>query len=191
MNKQITAIELPIKIDSKIISMKINSQVKAIIQEHSRYRKSFQIIHEKIKLILCAIPDDKNKYQKQYIQKQQSIVYFSLSFFPQLFTPIINNDIVDEAWQFLHPWIIDQFLLKLASFKNVHFLSIIEDKFGWLNKFYSFILKEVKEGVLDQENYAIIPDQNGEFHPKKDLFNDNIPEIFKSPEFESFGISFK
>jgi hypothetical protein len=61
----------------------------------------------------------------------------------------------------------------------------------WLNKFYSFITDKITEGMLDQEKHAIIPDQNGDFHPKKNLFIDEIPKIFKSEDFERFGISFK
>jgi hypothetical protein len=191
MNKQITVIELPLQIDSRIIAMKIDSQVQEIIRAYFQYQNSFEIISKKAWPILQVTPKQESKYRKEFIQKQKSVSFFVLSFFPHLDISTVNNDIEEEAWQTLHKWIIEQLLMKLASFKEVNLLNVSDDKFQWLNKFYSFILKEVTEGTLDQNKYSIIPDQNGNFHPKKDLFKDEIPELFKSKEFESFGISFK
>jgi hypothetical protein len=49
-------------------------------------------------------------------------------------------------------------------------------------------LKE--EQFIDPKD-VIVPDKNGKFHPKSELYHDNIPDVFKTPIFESFGIPIK
>ena len=189
LNINITAITLPIKIDKKWIAEKINQQAAIIIEDTSL---SVSETIEKLLPLLNTIPTNETNCNTEFIKKQNQIHNFAKTLYSDLkIIENTNNDIPEKAFQPLNNWLIKQFMVDVSEYKSIDYLpEIIENKFDWVNKFIAFVSKEIKEGELDE--YAIIPNQNGEFCFKKDLsVDDNIPEILKTSEAESFGLILK
>lgn len=189
LNKNITAITLPIKIDKNWIAEKINEQAEAIIQDNNL--TVGQTI-EKLLPLLNTIPNNESNYKTEFIKKQFKIHNFAKTLYPELLIfENENNDIPEKAFQALHNWLVIQLMIDVSEYKCIDSLpENIKNKAEWINKFLAFVSKEIKEGELDE--FAIIPNQNGLFCLKKDLsFDDNIPGILKTPVAESFGLILK
>lgn len=189
LNTNITAITLPIKIDKKSIAEKINDRAETIIDNKSL---SVSETIEKMLPLLNTIPTNETNYNTEFIKKQKQIHNFAKSLYPDLkVIENTNNDIPEKAFQGLHNWLIEQFMVDVSEYKNIDSLpDSIANKFDWVNNFIAFVSKEIKEGELDE--YAIIPNQNSEFCFKKDLsLDDNIPEILKTEQAENFGLILK
>lgn len=189
LNKNITAIRLPIKIDIKGISVKIDEQADIIIKD-----KDLTIVEkvEKLLPLINIIPTDTDKYSKGFIEKQKTINGFVQSVFGNLqIEEQNNNDILEKGWSSTNIWLIAQLLDSVAEYKSINSLpERISDKIQWLNNFIEFVSKEIKEGKLDE--VAIIPNQDGDFCFKTDLsVDDNIPETFKSEQAVNFGLILK
>ena len=189
LNINITAITLPIKIDKKSIAEKINDQTEIIISD-----SELSVVEtiENLLPLLNTIPTNENEYNVEFIQKQKQIHHFTKTLYSQLeIIENTNNDIPEKAFQALHKWLITQLINTVSNYKNIASLpDTIENKIDWLNSFISFVSKEIKEGELDE--YAIIPNQKGNFCYKKDLSKDiNIPEELKTERAEIFGIKLR
>lgn len=189
LNNNITAITLPIKIDKKSIAAKINDQTEIIINDKNL---SVREIIEKLLPLLNTIPTNESVYNAEFIQKQQQLHNFTKILYSDLqITENTNNDIPEKAFQILHKWLITQLISTVSNYENIESLpDIIENKIEWLNSFISVVSKEIKEGEFDE--YAIIPNQKGNFCYKKDLSKDiNIPEELKTERAEKFGLKLK
>lgn len=189
LNNNISSISLPVKIDSKRIADKINEQVDSILKNKNL---SVEKTIEGLFPLLNTIPIDESKYETAFIYKQKQINSFAKTLYADLqINEIINNDIPETAYQSLHKWLIKQLMATVSELQNAESLpKSIEDKYKWTNNFIAFVAKEIKEGELDE--YAIIPNQKGDFCYKKDLSKDiNIPEELKSERAEKFGIKLK
>ncbi len=90
-----------------------------------------------------------------------------------------------ETWGTQLKYDKDDFLKDLSAFKSVSTLSskiskTREEIFVWLNKVYKFL---VEQNMLNEfDNYAIIPNQRGDFKLLKELYSDHssrIPSIVK------------
>lgn len=189
LNNNITAITLPIKIDKKSIAEEINEQTENIINE-----KNLSVSEkiEKLLPLLNTIPTIESTYNAEFILKQKQVHSFTKTLFSDFqIIENANNDIPEKAFQTLHKWLITQLMVVVSDYKIINSLpESIPDKIKWINSFIAFVSKEIKEGELDE--YAIIPNQNGKFCFKKDLsLDDNIPEILKTAEAESFGLILK
>jgi hypothetical protein len=187
LHPRITVISLEEKIDSDQVASNINNQISIILQNEKKDLSNVPHILQKIKEILQITPDNKSKYSEDFIKKQQNIFIFAKNLFQFHHSPNVNNDIPYLAWESLHKWIIDKFILKVASAKSINSLEVVGDKFTFLNNFYEFVLKEVEDNKFQKHEYAIFPDQNEDFHLKSELSKDEVPNIFKSPDFESYG----
>lgn len=91
-----------------------------------------------------------------------------------------------ETWGTNLKYEKDDFLKDLSDVQNLNALASKIDKtreetIEWLNKVYKFI---VDQNMLNEfDNYAIIPNQNGEFKYLKDLYSDytsRIPNVLKT-----------
>lgn len=189
LSNNITAINLPIKVDAKGIAEKIDEQAGVIIKDKNlTIEKAIEKLQPLIKISLT----NTEKYSTDFIEKQKNINCFVRSVFENLLIEgQINNDIPEKAWDLTHKWLISQLIDSVAEYKNINSISEhITDKIQWINDFIAFVSKEIKEGKLDE--VAIIPNQDGDFCFKKDLsIDDNIPEILKTEQAESFGILLK
>lgn len=189
LNNNISAICLPLKIDSKSIAEKVNERADSIVKDKGLS------VEETIKgllPLLNTIPTDESRYSIEFISKQKQIHNFAKVLYVDLqINENINNDIPEKAWQALHKWLITQLMVTVSEYENIKSLpATIENKVEWINSFIAFVSKEIKEGELDEN--AIIPNQNGEFCFKKDLsLDDNIPEILKTEQAEKFGLILK
>jgi len=189
LSKNITVINLPIKIDTKGIAGKIDEQADIIIKD-----KDLTVAEkvEKLLPLINILPADTDKYSAGFIEKQKGINGFVQSVFENLqIEEQNNNDILEKAWNSTHNWLISVLLDSISEYKNINSLpERISNKIQWLNNFIEFVSKEIKEGKLDE--VAIIPNQDGDFCFKTDLsIDDNIPEILKTEQAESFGILLK
>lgn len=189
LNPNITAINLVVKIDVKNIAEKIDEQADVIIKDKNL---TIEETIEKLQPLIKISLTNAEKYSTDFIEKQKNINGFVKSVFENL--PLegqINNDIPEKAWNSTHKWLISQLIDSVAEYENINSLpEHISDKIQWLNDFIAFVSKEIKEGKLDE--VAIIPNQDGDFCFKKDLsIDDNIPEILKTEQAESFGILLK
>lgn len=189
LHQNITAIILPLKIDSKVIAEKIDEQADLIIKD-----EDLTVVQtvEKLLPLINICPTDAGKYGSEFIVRQKNINRFFQSIFPNLeVSEQHNNDIIEKAWNSTHKWLISKLIDSVAEYENINSLpEHISDKIQWLNDFIAFVSKEIKEGKLDE--VAIIPNQNGEFCFKKDLsLDDNIPEILKTEQAEKFGLILK
>lgn len=189
LNNNITAINLPLKIDSKSIADKINERADDIVKDKNLS------IEETIKgllPLLNTIPTDASKYDIEFICKQKQIHNFTKMLYGNLnIHEITNNDISEKAYQALQKWMIVQLMETVSKYQKVELLpETIDDKIEWINSFISFVSKEVKVDELDK--CAIIPNQKGDFCNKGNLSKDiNIPEELKSERAEKFGIKLK
>ena len=189
LSNNITAINLPIKVDAKGIAEKINEQADFIIKDKDL---SIEETIEKLLPLINISLTDSEKFSTDFIEKQNNINGFVSSVFENLqITEQQNNDIPERAWNSTHKWLISQLIDSVSEFKNIDSLpEHINNKILWLNSFISFVSEEIKEGKLDE--VAIIPNQNSEFCFKKDLsLDDNIPEILKTEQAENFGLILK
>jgi len=185
LNNNITAISLPIKIDSKTIAEKIDEQVEKIIKDKNN--SDVQIIF-KLRPIINIV-SDANNYEIDFLEKQLKIHQFSNQLFSNHeIKEVNNNDIPSRAWQSFHKWFIITAIKEIAGYKKLNSIpSRIENRVEWLNDFIAFVAKEEKTAQLDL--YAIIPNQNGDFCLKKNLYRDaDIPNQLKSEIAEGFGI---
>ncbi|PTN09302.1 uncharacterized protein DUF3883 [Mangrovibacterium marinum] len=189
LDTNINSISLPVKIDANRIAAIIDDQAKKIIGEKE------VSIGEKIKRLkplINTIPADTSLFSDEFIQKQKLIYKFTEDLFAEIsFNETSNNEILEQAWRSAHKWLITQLMKAVSDLKNLDSLpASIENKVAWINNFIAFVIKEIKEGELDE--YAIIPNQNGAFCKKSALKRDNnIPEAFKSEEAEGFNIQLK
>ncbi len=187
LSKNITAINLPLKIDTKSIADKINEQAEYIIKDKNLS------VEETIKgllPLLNTVPVDESKYNKDFIDKQKQVHSFTKTLYANLqIDENINNDIPEKAYQTLHKWLTKQLMERVSEYENIESLpETIENKVEWINSFIAFVSKEVKADELDE--CAIVPNQKGTFCYKANLSKDiGIPEELKSERAEKFGIN--
>lgn len=189
LNTNITAINLPLKIDAKSIADKINDQADKIIKDKDL---SVEDTIGALLPLINTIPTDESKYDKEFIYKQKQINSFTRTLYTDLaIKENVNNEISEKAFQSLHKWLIKQLMATVSEYDNTESLpESIENRVEWINNFIAFVSKEIKEGELDE--CAIIPNQKGVFCLKKNLSKDiNIPEELKSERAEKFGIKLK
>ena len=132
------------------------------------------------------------EYSKEFINRQEQINTISKVIFRDVdIQSNINNDIPELAWQKLHSWLIEKLIQTISGLGNLDSLpESIENKTLWINSFIAFVSKEIKEGKLDE--YAIIPNQKGNFCYKQYLSKDiGIPEELKSIRAAKFGVQLK
>lgn len=116
---------------------------------------------------------------KNIPQKRLSIFEFSQKVYPDDFSEkrsITNYD--DNIWEESDKKSIFYIVSKIADYTNVeaaclglgfekqHFFKV------WLNEFISFLVKEKFDNNLSREKNPILPNQNGSFYVKDDLFLD-------------------
>lgn len=112
-------------------------------------------------------------------QKRLSIFEFSQKVYPNNFLEkrvIVNYD--DKIWEESDKKSIFYIASKIADYKNIEaaYQNIGFDSKQafviWLNEFISFLVKESFANNLSREKYPILPNQNGIFCVKDDLFLD-------------------
>lgn len=90
-----------------------------------------------------------------------------------------------EAWGTKLKYEKDDFLEDLSALQNIQSLAskiskTREETIVWLNKVYKFLVEQ--NMLIEFDNYAIIPNQRGEFKLLKELYSDHtsrIPSILK------------
>jgi hypothetical protein len=121
--------------------------------------------------------------------KERQLIY---DFSKEILQDRIGEKIVisswsDKIWEKADSIIIRNVISEIAGFKNVETLKTVinfnstDSCINWLNGFVEFISKEYNS-LLDDERYAILPNQNGDFCTKDTLYldDDSADEEIKS-----------
>jgi hypothetical protein len=76
------------------------------------------------------------------------------------------------VWEECDKWFIRNLIYDISQYQNISRLTtyLNSDSLTWLHKFINFVSKQRFETHLN--DYAILPNQNGDFRKKKDLFVD-------------------
>jgi hypothetical protein len=102
---------------------------------------------------------------------------------------ILDEDL-PAAWEKPISICIDRSIAKLVQIGSIQaFQQYYHDPILWLNQFYKFM--EKRPDIQAFEDAAIIPDQHGKFKKRKDLFADEIPDVFKTAAFEAQGLELR
>jgi hypothetical protein len=131
--------------------------------------------------------------------KRQSVYNYSQTVYPDDFIVkrnILNYD--EKIWEESDKKSMSYITTKISDFKTVENaaigLSFIDSIsfLKWLNEFVSFLVKEDFEVFLNKKSHPILPNQNGNFCIKDDLFLDsgNIGKVLKDISLE-FGYDFR
>ncbi|BAY67122.1 hypothetical protein NIES22_72850 (plasmid) [Calothrix brevissima NIES-22] len=125
-----------------------------------------------LELIAC-FPNDSHKEGHNFWK-------VSKEFYPATPSPKILKNWESTIWEECHKWFINKIFKDIEENKKVTKLTeyLKQDALKWLRKFVNFIIDNKIENYFN--NYAILPNQRGDFKHKKELFlDDNIDETLK------------
>lgn len=188
VSKGIDAINLTLKKGIKELSTEINDKIKDSSNAEEEWEKG-------ILNLIAVIPTKGENISDDFINKRKSIWKYSKDIFrekqPEKFEA---ENLVSSIWEKCDELIFLKIIEKISSQKNLRGLSELNNKLDifWLNEFIGFAIDEIKSDILNEENYKILPNQNGEFIIKSELSkDDNIPELLKKDVIVDLGINLK
>lgn len=183
LHGDITSVSLESKYNSQSYSADINKLAKAIIDEVGVTDKVTSLLP-----LLSTIPDDKTRYQEDFITRRNSFYQICVSLFEiEDNTLNVDNNLLEGAWKDLDGWFISHVLETLNGLAKLTGLpSGLDAK--WLNG----ALKSLGAQPSQLNTYAVLPNQNGDFCLQKDLFEDDgIPSGLKNDLFDDIDLSYK
>lgn len=153
---------------------------------------SMQDVFVKIKSGILQSPEQKENVYSQLIllytkeneisnlrKKQIEFLQFAKVIFAEKYTvdykvSIISEDLLEESIKYLCGKTVDE----ISQYKNLRALDLIvsaseESVEKWIARFIDFIRKAGYSFLLDRKENTILPNQNGEFRAKEELFADN------------------
>ena len=189
INKEITSVKTTIHKGYKEFSYEINNQIK------QKAKANDDTLMNSIFVLLSVIPLENIDISENFIEKRKTIWNFSKDLFPnnQLNT-FEATDLDDSLWEKCDEWIIVEMIKKISSQKNIKNLCELNVNLNieWLNNFLGFVSQYIKIDLFNQEDYIILPNQNGHFSLKSSLAKDgNIPSQLKEEVFVELGLSLK
>lgn len=121
-------------------------------------------------------------------KKQIDFLKFADTIFPNEFmvkheVSIISEELLEKSIKYLCTKVVD----KISEYKNLETLDLIfidseESVEEWIARFIDFIKNSGYSFLLDRKEKTILPNQNGQFKAKEELFTDNgeMDETLKS-----------
>lgn len=135
-------------------------------------------------IVLYAKDGDLSDLRK----KQIDFLKFADTIFPNEFmvkheVSIISEELLEKSIKYLCTKVVD----KISEYKNLETLDLIfidseESVEEWIARFIDFIKNLGYSFLLDRKEKTILPNQNGQFKAKEELFTDNgeMDETLKS-----------
>lgn len=135
-------------------------------------------------IVLYAKDGDLSDLRK----KQIDFLKFADTIFPDEFmvkheVSIISEELLEKSIKYLCTKVVD----KISEYKNLETLDLIvidseESVEEWIARFIDFIKSSGYSFLLDRKEKTILPNQNGQFKAKEELFTDNgeMDETLKS-----------
>ncbi|WP_066423997.1 sacsin N-terminal ATP-binding-like domain-containing protein [Anabaena sp. 4-3] len=165
-HNQITTSHLTITKGIKDIVYSINQIIKD---------KQNQNIKNAVLQLIACFPND--SYQESY---GYDFWIFSKEFYQATANPKILINWESTIWEECHKWFINNICKDIEQNKQVIRLTeyLKQDALKWLRNFVKFINEHNLENCFN--NYAVLPNQRGEFKYKKELYvDDNVDETLK------------
>lgn len=185
LHNEITAVTLEEKYNSQSYCADINRLVKEIIEDTQKDKLS------RLMPVLSIIPDNQEKYSEDFINRRKNFYEIGLSLFSLSGDKeVVNNDLLDVAWKELDTWFMPFVLKQLNSIGSLSEMpSGLDAK--WINNTLSaFVGYGIQPKDLD--NYKVLPNQEGVFCKRKDLYEDaGIPDELKVALFNKIGLNYK
>ncbi len=185
LHNEITTVNLDAKYNSQSYSAEVNRLSKSIIDD-----KSISTDDKVLKLLplLSIIPNDSTRYEEDFIKKRKRIYEIITSIHQQNeVNSSIDNSLLDSSWKETDIWFethVLEFLHKVGHLNN------LPDGLNscWLND--CLVSLNVQTSRLNE--YAVLPNQNGDFCFQEKLFKDeNISDALKDDIFDSIDINYK
>ncbi|MFB2923667.1 sacsin N-terminal ATP-binding-like domain-containing protein [Aerosakkonema funiforme] len=148
------------------IVVRINQIIKENINPH---------IKEACLQLISCFPDDSALPKVRY-----DLWKFAKDFYQNIPDKQGLEDWIPTVWEECDKWLIHKLIDEISQKQNVSNLTkhLSEDSLKWLNKFVNFIVESEFDAHLNE--YAILPNQRGDFKKKKELFvDDKIDETLK------------
>ena len=183
----ISAIKPPLSKGYKELSLEINSQIK------QKAKSKDEGLLNSILVLLSVIPTKNENISDDFIEKRRTIWSFSRHIFNSEQPDTFDADNLDESlWEECDEWAIKEMIKKISAQNSLNGLSDfnINLDIKWLNNFIGFVVPLIKQDLLKQEEYKILPNQYGNFciSLAKDKY---IPEELKEDVFVKLGINLK
>jgi len=158
-HRKITACELAKTKGINDIAVRINQ----IIKENTN-----SYIRSAVLELISCFPDDSDFPQLRY-----DLWEFTKDVFPDLPEKKGLESWIPSVWEECDKWLIRTLLQDISQRETISNLTkhLNQDSLKWLNDFVSFIVKQGFDKSLNE--YAILPNQHGNFKYKKELFIDN------------------
>lgn len=185
LHNDVTVVTLEEKYNSQSYCADINRLVKEIIEDTQKDKLS------RLMPVLSIIPDNQEKYSEDFINRRKNFYEIGLSLFSLSGDKeVVNNDLLDVAWKELDTWFMPFVLKQLNSIGSLSEMpSGLDAK--WINNTLSaFVGYGIQPKDLD--NYKVLPNQEGVFCKRKDLYEDaGIPDELKVALFNKIGLNYK
>ena len=185
LHDDVTAVALASKYTSQSYSADINHLVESIIDDDNNDDDA--IVNSLLPLIE-TIPSDVEKFGEEFITKRKNL-YSILVALDEIkdSTPTYDDNLLKNAWEELDKWLVEYILSRLDSIGSLTDLPEELDV-EWLNN--SINALSVNTDKLNE--YAVLPNQDGDFCHQKDLFVDaGIPEVLKDDVFDEIDLRYK
>lgn len=178
LHPAIRAISLDKEYNSQSAAAEINQQVTEIVKSNGWL--------DKVMPLLAALPTNPEKFPNDpdYCHKRKVILSIANSLFGKDVAAVEDNCLIHDSWRVVDQHFVNAVLVKLNELKK---LSSLPN--GLDAKWLSDILKVIKPTQAQWENYAVLPNQYGDFKKRSDLYiDDNIEDELKNDVFKAVGV---
>lgn len=178
LHPAIHAINLDKEYNSQSAAAEINERVTEIVKSNGWL--------DKVMPLLSALPTNPEKFpnDSDFCNKRKVILSIANSLFGKNTVVVEDNCLIHDSWKIVDQHFVNATLVKLNELKS---LSSLPDELDakWLNE----IFKVIKPSQTQWENYAVLPNQYGDFKKRSELYiDDNIEDVLKNDVFKSVGV---
>lgn len=182
LHDAITAVTLEAKYNSQSFSADANRLAKEIIDD-GRHEKLHRLLP-----LLQVVPNDAAKYPDGFLQKRDGFLSIATSLYPlQNVSKFCDNSLLEGAWKDVDAWFVTTVLSTLDKSETLSNLPTGLDC-KWLNE----ALRTLDVDPKRLNNYAVLPNQHGNFCKQNALYVDSaIPEELKDEVFGQISLDYK
>jgi len=178
LHPAIRAIRLDKEYNSQSAAAEINQQVTEIVKSNDWL--------DNVMPLLAVLPTNPEKFPNDpdFCHKRKVILSIANSLFRKEAAPVEDNSLIYDSWNIVDQHFINAALAKLTELKK---LSSLPDGLDakWLNE----TLKVIKPTQTQWENFAVLPNQYGDFKKRSELYiDDNIEDVLKNEVFRAIDV---